>query len=86
MTKVDNVEYLPLWKIGATAEERFLEIAMIARKNPERFSKVVVIYESEEDESKQTKLRFAKCGLRNNTELVGILDIVKHDIIEGMMR
>lgn len=45
--KPDNVEYLPIWKSEATAEERFNELAMIARKHPERFKRVVVIFEEQ---------------------------------------
>jgi len=40
-----TVVALPVWKAGATAEERFLELAHLAREKPERFTKVVVIYQ-----------------------------------------
>ena len=86
MKIADNVEYLPVWKFGATAEERFLELAMIAKKNPERFAKVAVIYEGAADANKLTRLRYTSCGVINNNELVGIIDIAKHDIIEDMKR
>ena len=44
MVDTSNVEYLPIWKAEATAEERLLELAMIARKHPERFAKLMVVY------------------------------------------
>lgn len=37
-----NVVGLPRWKKGATAEERFLELAQMAREDPDRFEHVVV--------------------------------------------
>jgi len=37
-----SVEYLPVWKKDATAEERFLELAQMARQEPERFEKVII--------------------------------------------
>lgn len=39
-----NVKGLPVWKKGATAEERFLELAHMARDEPERFEKVIVCW------------------------------------------
>src|SRR4030066_331864 len=43
--KDDNVDYLAVWKKNASAEDRFLEMAMIARKHPERFGKIAIVYE-----------------------------------------
>lgn len=40
----DVVDYLPIWKQGATAAERLEELMMIARKHPERFSQFVLVY------------------------------------------
>lgn len=45
----DNVDFLPIWKEGATAYDRFSELAMIARNHPERFAKIFVIYVEEKD-------------------------------------
>ena len=39
-----SVDYLPVWKKGATPFERLSELAEIARKHPERFSKFVICY------------------------------------------
>ena len=39
---ISNVTSLPVWKRDATAEERFLELAQLAREAPERFEKVLV--------------------------------------------
>lgn len=39
-----NVKGLPVWKRGATAEERFLELAQMAREEPGRFEKLIVCW------------------------------------------
>lgn len=75
-----SVSYLPIWKAGATPEERFLELAMIAQKHPERFAKMVLVYE-ETVPSGRTLLRFLKDGMTTN-EVVGLLQIASVDIIE----
>lgn len=76
----DNIEYLPVWKAGATADERLLEVAMMARKHPERFGKLIVVYQ-EEQEGKRTVNRRASNGCTTN-EFVGILQMA---IVETIM-
>lgn len=78
----DNVEYLPIWKRDATPEERLLEVAMIARKHPDRFNKLVIVYQ-EELENKRTILRFVSNNC-NTDEFVGILHIAIVDKIMEM--
>ena len=77
----DNVEYMPNWKKGATAEERLMELAMIARKHPERFSQMVVIYIEElPDEFTRTR----HLALNAGTHVVaGILADVMHTLFEN---
>ena len=57
-----TVDYLPIWKRDAIAEERFLELAQIAHKHPERFGKIAVVYE-ETLSNKNTKISI--CHWRN---------------------
>jgi uncharacterized protein YeaO (DUF488 family) len=40
----DNVDYLPIWKKGASPSDRLEELALIARKHPERFAQFAVVY------------------------------------------
>ncbi len=74
----DNVDYLPVWKKTESAEERFMELAMIARKHPERFGKIVVLYE-ETQPSTLTKVRYISLNCTTN-ELIGILEIGKMQV------
>ena len=75
-----SINYLPIWKKNATAEERFLEIAAIARKHPERFNKILVVYE-EELPDKNTVTHCA-CHNASTTELLGLLELGKYEIMK----
>lgn len=75
-----TIDYLPVWKRDATAEERFLELAQIARKHPERFGKIAVAYE-ETLANKNTKIRQISSGCTTN-ELIGILELAKLQVVE----
>lgn len=77
---MSDVDYLPVWKRGATATERFDELAMVAKKHPERFGKIAVVYE-ETLPNKHTVIRSISAHCSTN-ELVGILTIAIKDIIE----
>jgi len=76
----DNVEYLDVWKQNASAEDRFLELAMIARKHPERFGKIAVVYEETKADGR-THVRYISNGCSTN-ELIAILEIAKVQLIE----
>lgn len=76
----DNVEYLPLWKKDATPEERLLELAMIARKHPERFDKIVVLYVEKKPDN-HTLLRQASLNVTVH-EMVGIMAEAAHSLYE----
>lgn len=68
----DNVDYLPIWKAGATAAERLSELSFIARKYPDKFNKVAVIYQ-EKLAGNRTVTRVLSFGCTTN-ELLGIID------------
>lgn len=74
MVDTSNVEYLPVWKAEATAEERLLELAMIARKHPERFAKLMVVYVEEKPDGRCWQIRSIGSGLTTVFEEIGILN------------
>jgi hypothetical protein len=77
----DNVDYLPIWKANATAEERFMELAMMARKHPERFNKMVVIYQ--EDVNKDGWIaRYQGSANLTTNEILGLLEIAKFEVLK----
>lgn len=45
-----TVDYLPVWKRGATAGERLRELAFVADKHPEQFRKWVLVYCEDNDQ------------------------------------
>lgn len=76
----DNIAILPFWKRNATPAEHFAELQMLARKHPERFGKVAVVYE-ETLPNGCTKIRQISNGCNTN-ELIGILELGKLQVIE----
>ena len=43
----DNISYLPVWKKDSTPEEFLQEVALIARKYPDRFTRIgIAFYET----------------------------------------
>ena len=76
---MDNVSYLPVWKKGATAEERFLELAMMARQNPDRFSKVAVIWSYENEEKAMMATRYVSSDM-TTMELLGLLELGRQEV------
>ena len=72
---MDNVDYLPIWKKNSTAEEWFMECAMMARKFPQRFEQIVLCYR-EPLKSGQSQYRVAQRNC-NLAEEIGLFEIGK---------
>lgn len=79
----DNIEFLPIWKQGATAEERLLELAMVARKHPEKFNKFIIIYQENNEKNNSTSERFVNFNA-NTTECLGLLRLGEMSIIRNV--
>lgn len=80
-----NLDYLPIWKKGATPEERFLELAVMARVRPERFKRVFVAYQEDVEQpagdiSPRICTRYASNGM-NTTECLGVIELAKLEIL-----
>lgn len=73
MSGAENVVGLPRWKRDATAEERFLELARLAREEPERFKKAVVCWWGHRNNGKQAD-GYISVGC-NVFEVLGLLAI-----------
>lgn len=76
---MSNVRVLPVWKEGATAAERFDELANLARERPEQFSRFVLVYE--EDMADKTKTRVLRHEV-DATYAVGLLTVAQLDIYD----
>lgn len=79
----DPVSYLPVWKKNATAEERLLELAMIARKHPERFAKMLVAY-VEIKPNGRWQINTIDTGMTSIFEEIGILQVAITEAEERM--
>lgn len=78
----DNVLILPVWKKGASAEEWFYDMAMLARKHPERFTRMVLIYEEMSADKASSMCGYYPHGV-TTAELFGLIEIGKHKIYEA---
>jgi hypothetical protein len=72
----DNVDYLPIWKKDATAAERLDELAMIARKHPERFERFALVYIEKLNDQGRIQVRSFEYGC-NVPESVGLYELAK---------
>lgn len=75
-----SIDYLPIWKKDSTAEEWLMELAAIARKNPERFEKAVIVMQ-ELLPNGNIKPRVYSRGVKL-TELLGLLELGKNRELE----
>lgn len=80
----DNVEFLPIWKNNATPEERLMELAMMARKNPERFAKMVVFYQEESEHGYRT--RYVCSEKLDSISLLGLIELGKDQVLRYIHR
>ena len=71
--KPDNVDFLPIWKKGSTAEEWLFELAAVARKYPERWARVVVVFEKLNEAGQPIECRFLSRNIATNQEIIGAL-------------
>jgi DNA repair ATPase RecN len=71
---------MPVWKKGATAEERLQELAQIARKHPEQFSNFVIVYQ-EFNEEEETSLERVVTHNTNLTESLGLLRLAEYRLL-----
>ena len=77
----DTVTYFPYWKAGATAEERLLELAEIARAHPERFDTMIVVY-NERTTCNRFLTRYITSGKEGSMHFVGLLEMAKNKLFE----
>lgn len=75
----ENILILPVWKKGASAEEWFYDMAMLARTHPDRFSRMVIIYEEMSKDGESSRNDYYCHGV-NTTELMGLIEIGKQRV------
>lgn len=81
---VSNVEYLPIWKKGATAAERLRELAFIADKHPDWFDKWVIVYC--EDNTQRLKVHWMSGEQTRTSDCLAVLSAGSMTIFEETRR
>lgn len=76
---MSNLAILPVWKKGASAEDWFYDMAVQARVHPERFNKMVLAYQEEAGPGRTTSSYY--CHNAQTTELLGMLELAKNDVV-----
>ena len=75
---MSKIAAIPVWKKNATAAERLQEVAMMALEKPERFVRVVILYEEITDDGIISRQAFSE-GITTN-EALGVIDAAKLDM------
>ena len=82
-----NVTCLSIWKRGATAAERFDELANLARSDESQFEKVVVVWSYLQDDGtrrvKHLSLKRDDPSGMYAEDFLGLLEVAKFEIIAG---
>jgi hypothetical protein len=79
-----TIDYLPIWKKGATAGERLRELAMIADKHPDQFQKWVCVYC--EDNDVRFKTRWVNGEGTRTSDCLAVLTAGVHTVLEDTSR
>lgn len=78
----ENVRWLPNWRKDVDAATRFEELAVMARKQPERFAHVVIGWSNDPKPGERGYLQnYALVGCENDTmKLLGLLEMIRMEI------
>lgn len=79
-----SISTLPVWKKNGTAAEFLQEVAGLALERPERFSRVVVIFEKVNEDGQPIETRHHCKGIKSNTDLICTLETTKLEVFEFM--
>lgn len=79
-----SISTLPVWKKDSTAAEWLQELAGLALEYPERWGRVVVIFEEFNAEGQPFKLRNHTRGFSCNTDILGALTGAQLELFDYM--
>ena len=77
---VSTIDYLPVWKKGASVHERLYELAEMARKHPERFDKWLIAYQ-ELRPNGNTLARVLFGDTTMTSDAIALLAVTQHDLM-----
>lgn len=75
---------LPVWKKDSTPAEWLSEISGLAMERPERFGRIVIVFEKTNEKGHAIETRWHQYGIETNTDIVGTLEVAKQEVIDFM--
>lgn len=79
-----TIATLPIWKRNSTAAEWLEELAGLARENPERWERIVVVLQEGGPDAARHHIRNYSRGVQTNQELLGLLTAGQLELFEYM--
>lgn len=79
-----SISTLPVWKKDSTAAEWLTELAAMALEHPERWGRLVVIFEKVDADNLSIETRSLSYNVGSNTEKLGTLETAKLEVFEQM--
>ncbi len=79
-----SISTIPVWKKDSTAAEWLTELASMALEHPERWARVVVVYEKVNADGLSIETRNVSYNITSNTEIIGTLEGAKMEVFEYM--
>ena len=79
-----TVSTLPIWKKNSTPAEWLQELAALAIENPERWARIVVIYEEINADGYPIRMRQFSRGIACNNSILGTLVSAQMELFDYM--
>jgi hypothetical protein len=79
-----TISTLPVWKKGSTPAEWLSELVGLALENPEKWGRIVVVFEKTNEQGHGVESRYHSYGIETNTDVMGTLAAAQMEIFEYM--
>ena len=79
-----SIHTIDVWKKNSTAAEWLGELASMALANPEKWARVVVIFEKVNADGAPIETRQFAHGIAHNTDIMGTIETAKLELFEHM--
>lgn len=79
-----SISTLPVWKKDSTAAEWLGELAALAMEHPERWARIVVVFEETNAEKMPIRTKQYSYGIETNTDIMGTLATAQFELFEFM--
>ena len=79
-----SIHTIDVWKKNSTAAEWLNELASLAMERPERWARIVVIFEKVNEDGAPIETRQFSHGIVHNTDILGTIETAKLELFELM--